>query len=407
MVAEAQHEGAFRSPDAASPGGEPGPGSPLDSLLGPVPARAWSAVTVRGPDAAAAQPRSLATSALVAASAFLLTTLVVGLSVTWPAKLEAPLRAKMTHFLDHADEFDIVCFGSSNLHRSIDPALLDRRLGEQGVHVKTFNLAVPAMWAFETDQTLREVLARRPARMRYAVIELGDWPWRLPKDPAARSVSWHSTRQTGYAWRSCLLAEETFPAAVSRFLPHVRAWLLNTGNVGYGPEIVEGWLGISTAQDDVSTALQLRDIDEHRGYIGLDDDPREVVRHRGRAFRADPSDYIAQLAARDQSASAAEGATRAARVNVEALRAQIETLRAHGVEPIYVIGPVTDATPHLAHLADNGTVPALIAFNDPERYPELFQLKRRFDAGHVDNEGARILTEELARRLVPLLERSE
>ena len=79
-------------------------------------------------------------------------------------------------------------------------------------------------------------------------------------------------------------------------------------------------------------------------------------------------------------------------------------IRRAGAEPIYLITPTARPTPELYRLAADGRVPRLLAFNDPERYPDLFTLGHRFDAEHLSTEGARRFSAALAARFARLLD---
>ena len=50
--------------------------------------------------------------------------------------------------------------------------------------------------------------------------------------------------------------------------------------------------------------------------------------------------------------------------------------------------------------------PALIAFNDPDRYPDLFLPERHVDHAHLDERGARMYSRLVARELAQYLEAS-
>ena len=88
--------------------------------------------------------------------------------------------------------------------------------------------------------------------------------------------------------------------------------------------------------------------------------------------------------------------------NRRAVEDQVALIRRAGAEPVHLITPTARPTPELHRLAATGAVPHVLAFNDPERYPELFAVDRRFDAEHLTTAGAERFTRLLAARCAAL-----
>ena len=80
------------------------------------------------------------------------------------------------------------------------------------------------------------------------------------------------------------------------------------------------------------------------------------------------------------------------------LAEQIRWLRADGVEPLFVIAPVTTGEEELRRLPERGVVRTLLAFNDPAAYPDLYEVDARADTMHLNERGALRFTQLLAER---------
>ena len=72
------------------------------------------------------------------------------------------------------DRYDLVFVGSSLVYRSIDPRIIDEELARAGFRVRSYNLGLPGMRPHEANALLRQVLATKPARLRWAVVEVAD-----------------------------------------------------------------------------------------------------------------------------------------------------------------------------------------------------------------------------------------
>jgi hypothetical protein len=83
------------------------------------------------------------------------------------------------------------------------------------------------------------------------------------------------------------------------------------------------------------------------------------------------------------------------------LFAELERLAARaGVRAVFLVDPRPEEKPNLVWAADHGVVSTLLRFDDPQRYPQLYDPALRFDRHHVSKAGARIYTAEVARHIL-------
>lgn len=100
-----------------------------------------------------------------------------------------------------------MAFGSSRLLDGFLPRVVERELAQRGLALRTFNLAYEGMRGFETAHLVRQVLADRPARLCYVVVEWQDFDPAYPYRRSAytdRSVWWHAPRESWLAIRTAL-----------------------------------------------------------------------------------------------------------------------------------------------------------------------------------------------------------
>lgn len=319
------------------------------------------------------------------AAAFLAVAAGVRRLVPWPE--EYGLRAKMEHLAAHKDELDLVFVGSSRVFRAFDPRVFDAALSAAGHPLRSFNLGVGGMRAFEQDYVLGRLLALEPARLRWVLLEGGEW------DPAFdysfnafswRSVGWHALPQTLDAVTAALRDARPLRERLRLARTHVELFLTRLSAYGQGREVLAAWLG--GGGDERGRSLERHELEQGRGFKAAE----EQARASGEAADPwrDPAGYRAQV-----EAIVAAGRTDAepatlARVPRAALRRERDETRARGIELLHVLPPGLEAAPVRWALARRGEILVLLDADRPERYPELFAQESRFDPKHLNARGA-------------------
>jgi len=336
--------------------------------------------------------RRLAAPLVVFAACFGVTLGVVN-AISPPAQF---IRHKFDYLDETRDTYDVLFFGASNVYRGVIPKLFDATARSAGLDVTSYNVAMASMRSHEADYVLHRVLAARPAKLRWVIVEFADWvPFAHPANRLTeREIQWHDARTTQIVLRSTLLSnapDERRKEWAKAHALHFGANLLQLGRAAHGvraalspPEPRPAW---------IDEGGGFRTYDEVEATTGI------TGRHR-RKFRKDEAGYL-KLVGRLEDRSG--GIERLDHYNLRALEQQIETIRAAGATPIYLVPPnpmypVPEA--HLLH--ERGVLPHLIALDDPHRYPELFLPENRFDKFHVNEAGAREMTRAIARRFVEI-----
>lgn len=300
---------------------------------------------------------------------------------------------KLAVFAARRDEFDTVFVGSSRVYNHLSPKIFDDERAAAGRPGRAFNLGVSAMRPPESFQMLDRALALRPARLRVAVLELVNvYPRLEPRErDTRRATAWHRPREAAWILLATLLHPDW--ANKSRwFYDHALASARAFFHVGdahdrlfdaAGPPRAVGSEGLGMDGDGYAptTAAAKAEDPEHRRFL------------------ADLPAYGRAVAAMTDPPPPAERDP----VNLLLrwdLPRRVAQLRARGIETVLFIPPVAERQDGLRALAARCPGATLLAFNDPARYPELYRPEIRVDAGHLDADGAEILTRLLARRLL-------
>ena len=322
----------------------------------------------------------------------------------WPKGLG--LRVKMEYVEEALDEYDALYIGSSRVVRGIDPAIIDARLTEAGRPQRSFNLAVGGCLTFEQDYLLREILALRPARLRTIYIEGGpvgmglrdDHVFRNPPNLwTERGVGWHTPGATRRLLES--LSALPLPAGTKLGMAWTHLQLLgwNLTNYGRGAEVVEVLLASKAQAAKRGESREAVHIGQ--GYQSLEEATGREVSDEVLAFREDPAPFLERMARIPEENALPVPPTE---VNAEFYREQLRAAREAGIRLVYFVPPGLEGSPERLRMHEAGVLPELLFFNDPARFPELFQLDYRFDKGHLNRAGAELLSEAFAEAVLEL-----
>lgn len=315
-------------------------------------------------------------------SAAAVTASLIDVRLPFPSVPE--ISPRFRYFAEHKDEFDTIFIGSSRIRHQIIPEQFDREVGEGGKPMHSFNLGYSGMWPPESFYYLRQVLALRPKKLRWVVMELMDYRFGQVEGqaPTMRSVYWHDAKHTAMSMR--LVAESPLPSLEKWKLiaGHAQLFLQRLANLGRGAEWVQARYFPEKKKTDLSWA-------KRRGF---DPEPpgewsegtRAEFERQIRAFRLAPP--IERL--RPGFAIA-----------LREIDSQVEFA---GAKLILVVPPTVHPEEHLAPVPPNAF--GFLAFDNPAEYPRLYLPELHYDPGHLNEAGAREFTSLLAQRFVTLLQ---
>jgi hypothetical protein len=341
--------------------------------------------------------RAAVLNVLCALAGFAGTAAALRPAVPWPSELG--LRAKFEHFAAHRDDYDAVVFGTSFTQYGIKPETLDLELAQRGLPQHSFNFAIAGMNAYEQDHLIRSVLALEPARLARIYVEAVSWSepegnW-VEGEFHARAIHWHTPVQTLGVLRTIWgYPERGLRDKLARSGVHLRLMLQRLVNHAQAPIIVATLLGT----DDPFAYLQPRDLGERQGFrrLATTDGPEFVTRRRR---------FLNNIATYEERLALIEPHNRLAQdpQNLPAVIAQRERLRATGARVVWFVPPSDSGAGEYYALRLDGTLPDLLGFNWPSRFPELYDPQNHFDRGHLNERGAEVWSRLFAEHAEPLL----
>jgi len=327
----------------------------------------------------------------LAALAFLVTASAIRPFVPLPE--DSDLRARVEGLAREGQPYDLIVLGPSTTRCAFDPRVFDAEMASLGHPLHSLNLGLPGASSFEIDHLLERIVAERPAGLRWVLIELHPPGFNALIRPhnlfTDRAVWWHTPRQLRAILATLADRREGQALRLDRAASHVRHALWRFANVGQADRIAARVLDRQAPEPDPRRGYAPEDCTTEQGQAGRD------------AYLADPQAVRQRERALDRQN---ETPVDTRHLDPEGLRHQVARLRDIGVEPVYLLTPILSPVPAIHSLRRQGVLPALLAFDSPRREPELYEPRHRWDALHLNEDGATLFSRQLAVRFARWLE---
>lgn len=294
------------------------------------------------------------------------------------------LGRKWRHFEENGSRYSLVFVGSSRVAHHFIPEQFDAELKKAGIEMKSFNFGQDGMFPPESFYALRSLLEQTPARPSYVLIDLMNFrPILKGNEEAERAIAWHDWRHTLLTLRMLLSSDYDKPDEDPGIFYHARLFTKRT-------------LGEGRWHDWLKTRIKLKQRPSsavaNSGYEALDThtmDQKESERFLALAETLKNSDRRAELPA----------------VYRRELESLIRFVREHGAEPVFVVSPDIFASQRYTNWPPAGVTQ--FSYDYPGKYPTLYRVDQRFDASHLDDDGAKEFTRIFAAEFADWLKRKK
>lgn len=296
---------------------------------------------------------------------------------------------KLRQLRDIASEVDVLVLGSSRLLHGFSPVVFDEEMARNGGTARSYNLSLQRLLLWEQERMLQDALALPGLRPRLVLLEpavgLGIAPENFTH---ARTIAF----ETPAAWARAV----TVIAGSERPLWH-QAWNIATHTIVLGLNLAHyGAFNTRAFPDQPGEPGSVPLAPANRGFVPLFPP--------GATAPAVPEVEAAAASYRADHLGSSTGITplpAALRTHFLRLKAAAE---ACGARVVFVQPPALGfTTPELRSLTrqfapDLGTKAEVWNFLDPDAHPELFTPRLWSDYNHLNADGAKVLSRELARR---------
>ena len=304
------------------------------------------------------------------------------------------VHQKLDWLAAHGDDFDVIFIGSSRVEQQIIPEVFDHTAAALGHPVRSFNAGISAMVPPEDYYVIEQILRRPHHRLRWAFIEL--MPLGGQFDPllegTGRMDYWHDARRMRLLTRRAVVdfarnwrERATRPRIwrqvsvdlIGSWWNHLQHFATNAANYGRGASLLAARFHGRKKPSRYDEGGPAGD-----GWA----DPPGFQFMEGERLAA----YERQFAlARENPRAHVQDD-----LSEESLRDVIELLRGQGVETILFLPPTL--APSQFYPARLWESVSLFDLSDIARYPELYATANYKDGVHLNLDGSRIFSRELA-----------
>ena len=318
-------------------------------------------------------------------AAFVLTAGALYANLDWDPHIESYTDA-LALYERHKENVTVVFVGSSRVRGHVDPSIFDRATGESGMSTTSLNLGVDALTLLELNTFIDEIISRKGASLRYALIE-PVFQTNVPLRNLAtrRVIAFHDLDNTILAFR-CNLSLPWLRGTVGR---NALACLYHYANLG---TLADRLTSVPPVADHSPARA---DRYRSRGFSPQDRHPTDGVREWRQAYLDRIDDHAEKMKSSDRKMP--DDIQTLYSPHDRSLIEMASRLRGAGLEPLFLITPafhrIIDYLQFLEFLETrDASVPHMSYLRGHDEFyrPELW-----YDVRHLKSVGARMFSERL------------
>ena len=298
------------------------------------------------------------------------------------------LSQKWQHLCEHGEQYSLIFIGSSRVANHFIPEQFDTAMRQAGLDVKSFNFGQGGMYPPESLYVLRKLLEHTPAKPRWVLIDITQFTIGTKgSEDSEREIRWHDFHHTcltlRYLWSAPPIGNKSGNTRLDSTTYHLKQFAERTLGVGRFQESLRSRLELLKAKKPV--------VFKDGGFVALE--PRALSAEQAEMF----SSGLAML-----------NAPIAQTVMREPYRTELIELaalvRKHGAIPVFVDAPFNSPTRRFRDWPPDGETQ--FSYSNPATCPTLFRLDQRYDASHLDGNGAKEFTRIFAAEFAKWVTRS-
>jgi len=316
---------------------------------------------------------------------------LIGNLMTSDQVLEPIFRKKLNDWIDQGLSNDLLFIGSSRTYRQINPEVIDSVFARTAMN-KSFNLGMPSTFVPETYfvlEVILEEIRQNKLPVKTIVLEL--------QAPDAISISNATTLKGNYwldaahSWTAIKLAlgsKESILKRILMALTYLEASAFKHFGFNYlaavNPKMISGHpytSGYLCLDDQLALSLEVEELTERK--VQLQNEPNGLEK---RKLKRAALDSLVSLSTAHNKA------------HLALINKMKEACSAQNIKLLFVLMPkqseYMEQLPLAIQLQND-----CIDLSAPTEYPEFWQPEYAFDIGHLNCDGANLLSKKLAIRL--------
>lgn len=308
-----------------------------------------------------------------------------------------PERLKIEWCETVQEDAEVLFLGSSHVFRQFDPSLFDelRRAKDKGL--RSYNLGTVGMEFAEELYLLRRILLENPPNLNWIVVEAQPFRvgFRNDKDFGKRRIGWHDYATTKMLLSALVRSDLPTDQRWELALRHVEHWWRRTINFARG---MNAWDALGKDFEAMFPDTESLGANQD-GYLPLElSTASQLNRGMRKGFLKAPG---IMLEGRKVLLQAGDGGAPEKDL-LAAVRAMEKLAAEKDITIVWWLHPNFERLSGWRQMERQGDIEHLVAHDDPQVFPEFYEVEWRFDAFHLNRQGAELLTRSFAKDFVAL-----
>ncbi|WP_222425215.1 hypothetical protein [Planktothrix tepida] len=320
------------------------------------------------------------------------------------------ISEKFRKFEEHKNDYNTLFFGSSRIYRHIIPRVFDRQMASKGYNIKSYNLGVSGMNFAETYFFIQQILETKPMNIKWVFIEIPDFNLNIADEnlKTNRVIYWHTLKHTLWIYRFIFKADFSVRTKLLLIQEHTIPLIHNLFNISKADPMIRSFILSQTDQNPyLIRETDQRDYSspQEDGYLALDDEDKKYTH-----FVKRNQDYLSHLKSYQnnvlkfiENEKKSNNGSSLNTLEIRTIEDITQLIVKIDAQPILIISPILSNQDKFIIASKQGQIPPLISFNNPIKYPELYEPKNRFDSDHLNQAGAHKFTTILAEQFATYL----
>jgi hypothetical protein len=294
-----------------------------------------------------------------------------------------------------ASRCNVLFVGPSYLEVGLKTEVFDAETRALGHPLRSCMFTRSALRSYELKHDLEQLMNHRWPALRQVAVDMTLFPggvgferqnWFNP-----RTVHWHTWDGLTWLYRHYRAGKKSWRERAPELVGHLQHVAMNYLGIGRGGVIL----------------TRARKVERLLGWETGQEKPREVNRLPRFRKKVKLSDEEAEAATRRLAQEKASARARRPSDDDSWARELEPVIRARRFEPVFLYSPVyvNRMPPRLTRTGKKPLV--FLDFDDPDRYPELYEPDSRGRTAHLSDEGAEHYSRILAKELVRLASEPE
>ena len=326
---------------------------------------------------------------------------------------DATQTVKYEYYKKHAEEFNAVYLGGSLEYRHINPKIIDSIAKLNGIDFHSYNLGVDGHGIIQEINDLDGLLSIRNPNLKYVFFSISSEAYFFKANlHTPKWVSWHTAKSTYNALSMLPTLQEPLKYRAKMSVYWFSSWIDNLFNVGTVPDMMKycfdkSYLDTSYIGKN-KDGFYPYDYEETHLFMEYKWEDTLLLESRHR-FEQGKDPYYDNLNAKFLRAFTNYNSTDKPNAAMVKLCKEVyDKCAKRGIQVIFMLPPKA-RTDYSLLLPVFNTKPkdAKIELADIRKYPKFYSIEYGYNFHHLNYKGAKLLSIEMAKQIVPLLQKPE